>query len=80
MSAPSGAGQLSPTGTIGTTSNWHFVSKTSEVAGEAGTQLGVEFRLEGNPVGDTVTLHMVLKFAPRESAIRIPALRCIPPI
>jgi hypothetical protein len=55
VSAPSGAGQLSPTGTIGTTSNWHFVSKTSEVAGEVGTQFGIEFRLEGNPVGDTVT-------------------------
>ena len=24
VSAPSGAGQLSPTGTIGTASNWHF--------------------------------------------------------
>jgi hypothetical protein len=65
VSAPSGAGQLSPTGTIGTASNWHFVSKTSEVAGEVGTQFGIEFRLEGNPVGDTVTLHMVLKF-PRQ--------------
>ena len=65
VSAPSGAGQLSPTGTIGTASNWHFVSKTSEVAGEVGTQFGIEFRLEGNPVGDTVTLHMVLKFPPQ---------------
>jgi hypothetical protein len=65
VSAPGGAGQLSPTGTIGTASNWHFVSKTSEVAGEVGTQFGIEFRLEGNPVGDTVTLHMVLKF-PRQ--------------
>jgi hypothetical protein len=57
--------ELSPTGTIGTASNWHFVSKTSEVAGEVGTQFGIEFRLEGNPVDDTVTLHMVLKF-PRQ--------------
>ena len=65
VSAPSGAGQLSPTGTIGTATNWHFVSKTSEVAGEVGTQFGIEFRLEGNPVGDTVTLHMVLKFPPQ---------------
>jgi Domain of unknown function (DUF3859) len=65
VSAPSGAGQLSPTGTVGTASNWHFVSKTSEVAGEVGTQFGIEFRLEGNPVGDGVTLHMVLKFPPK---------------
>ncbi len=80
VSAPSGAGQFSPTGTIGTASNWHFVSKTSEVAGEVGIQFGIEFRLEGNPVGDTVTLHMVPSFPRKESAIRIPALRCIPPI
>jgi hypothetical protein len=65
VSAPSGAGQLSPTGTIGTASNWHFISKTSEVVGEVGTQFGIEFRLEGNPVGDGVTLHMVLKFPPQ---------------
>jgi hypothetical protein len=65
VSAPGGAGQLSPTGTIGTASNWHFVSKTSEVVGEIGTQFGIEFRLEGNPVGDSVTLHMVLKFPPK---------------
>jgi hypothetical protein len=65
VSAPSGAGQLSPTGTIGTASNWHFDSKTTDVAGEVGTQFGIEFRLEGNPVGDGVTLHMVLKFPPR---------------
>jgi hypothetical protein len=65
VSAPSGTGQLSPTGTIGTASNWHFVSKTTEVAGEVGTQFGIEFRLEGNPVGDGVTLHMVLKLPPQ---------------
>jgi Domain of unknown function (DUF3859) len=65
VSAPSGTGQLSPTGTIGTASNWHFVSKTSEVTGEVGTQFGIEFRLDGNPVGDTVTLHMVLRFPPQ---------------
>jgi Domain of unknown function (DUF3859) len=65
VSAPGGAGQLSPTDTIGTATNWHFVSKTSEVAGEVGTQFGIEFRLEGNPVGDSATLHMVLKFPPQ---------------
>ena len=47
VSAPSGAGQSWPTGTIGTASNWHFVSKTTEVAGEVGIQFGIEFRLEG---------------------------------
>jgi hypothetical protein len=62
LSAPSGADQLSPTSKVGTASNWHFVSKTTDVTGEVGTQLGIEFRLEGNPVGDGVTLHMVLKF------------------
>jgi Domain of unknown function (DUF3859) len=56
VSAPSGTGQLSPTGTIGTASNWHFVSKTTDVTGQVGTQFGIEFRLEGNPVGDE-TMH-----------------------
>ncbi len=64
-SAPSGPDQLSPTGTVGTASDWHFVSNSSEVAGQVGTQFGIEFRLEGNPVGDTVTLHMVLNFPPQ---------------
>ena len=80
VSAPSGAGQLSPTGTVGTASNWHFVSSATDVAGQVGTQFGIEFRIDGNPVGDGVTLHMVLKFPRRESAIRIPAISCIPPI
>jgi hypothetical protein len=62
VSAPSRAGQLSPTGTVGTASNWHFVSKSTEVAGQVGTQFGIEFRTDGNPVGDGVTLHMVLNF------------------
>jgi Domain of unknown function (DUF3859) len=65
VSAPSGTGQLSPTGTIGTASNWHFVSKTTDVTGQVGTQFGIEFRLEGNPVGDGVTLHMLLKLPPQ---------------
>jgi hypothetical protein len=56
---------LSPTGTIGTASNWHFVSKTTDVAGQVGTQFGIEFRIDGNPVGDDVTLHKVLKFPPQ---------------
>ena len=65
MSAPSRAGQLSPTGTVGTASNWHFVSKSTDVAGQVGTQFGIEFRIDGNPVGDGVTLHMVLNFPPQ---------------
>ena len=65
VSAPSRAGQLSPTGTVGTASNWHFVSKSNEVTGQVGTQFGIEFRIDGNPVGDGVTLHMVLNFPPQ---------------
>ena len=65
VSAPSRAGQLSPTGTVGTASNWHFVSNSTDVAGQVGTQFGIEFRIAGNPVGDGVTLHMVLNFPPQ---------------
>ena len=65
VSAPSRAGQLSPTGTVGTASNWHFVSKSTDVAGQVDTQFGIEFRIDGNPVGDGVTLHMVLNFPPQ---------------
>ena len=65
VSAPSRAGQLSPTGTVGTASNWHFVSDSTDVAGQVGTQFGIEFRIDGNPVGDGVTLHMVLNFPPQ---------------
>ena len=65
VSALSCAGQLSPTGTIGTASNWHFVSKSTEVAGQVGTQFGIEFRIDGDPVGDSVTLHIVLNFPPQ---------------
>jgi hypothetical protein len=54
VSAPSRAGQF-----------WHFVSKSTEVAGQVGTQFGIEFRIDGNPVGDGVTLHMVLNFPPQ---------------
>jgi hypothetical protein len=64
-SAPSRAGQFSPTGTIGTASNWHFVSNGAEVAGQVGTQFGIEFRIDGSPVGDGVTLHLVLNFPPQ---------------
>jgi Domain of unknown function (DUF3859) len=59
------AGQLSPTGTVGTASNWHFVSDSTDVAGQVGTQFGIEFRIDGNPVGEGVTLHLVLNFPPQ---------------
>ena len=65
ISAPSRAGQLSPTSTIGTASNWHFVSNGTEVPGQVGTQFGIEFRIDGSPVGDAVTLHLVLNFPPQ---------------
>jgi hypothetical protein len=65
VSAPSHAGQLSPTNTIGTASNWHFVSNSADVVGQVGAQFGIEFRIDGNPVGDGVTLHMVLNFPPQ---------------
>ena len=37
----------------------------TEVAGQVSTQFGIEFRIDGNPVGDGVTLHMVLNFPPQ---------------
>jgi Domain of unknown function (DUF3859) len=65
VSTPARAGQLSPTGTIGTAVNWHFVSSAEEVVGKVGTQFGIEFRIDGAPVGDRVTLHLVLAFPPQ---------------
>jgi hypothetical protein len=34
-------------------------------AGQVGTQFGVEFRIDGNPAGEGVTLHLVVKFPPQ---------------
>jgi hypothetical protein len=65
LSAPSRAGQLSPTGTIGSAVNWHFVSDATDVPAQVGTQFGIEFRIDGKPVGDGVTLHLVLNFPPQ---------------
>jgi hypothetical protein len=65
VSAPSRAGQLSPTGTIGSAVDWHFVSTSTEVAAQVGTQFGIEFRIDGKPVGEGVTLHLVLNFPPQ---------------
>jgi hypothetical protein len=64
-SAPARPGQNTPTGTVGTDVNWHFLSDAPDVAGKAGMQFGIEFRLEGAPVGDGVTLHAAFTFPPQ---------------
>jgi hypothetical protein len=64
-SGPAHAGQLSPTGTVGTAVDWQFVSDAPDVAGKVGTQFGIEFRIDGTPPGDGVTLHLVLAFPPQ---------------
>ena len=64
-SAPARPGQDTPTGTVGTAVNWHFVSDSPDVAGKAGTQFGIEFRLDGAPAGDSLTLHAVFIFPPQ---------------
>jgi hypothetical protein len=64
-SAPAGAGQQSPTSTIGTEVSWHFVSASMDVAGQVGTQFGIEFRIDGTPPGDGVTLYLALAFPPQ---------------
>ena len=63
-SAPARAGQQSPTKTVGTNSNWEFVSDGTDVDGKVGTQFGIEFRIDGTPSGDSVTLYLVLNFPP----------------
>ncbi len=64
-SAPARPGQDTPTGTVGTDVNWHFVSDSPDVAGKAGTEFGIEFRLDGAPAGDSLTLHAVFIFPPQ---------------
>jgi hypothetical protein len=61
-SRPAQAGQRSPTSTIGTDGEWHFVSASTDVEGKVGTQFGIEFRVEGTPPGNGVTLHLLLNF------------------
>lgn len=63
-SKPAEAGQQSPTGTVGSVTDWHFVSDSAAVDGKVGTQFGVEFRIEGPPASDSVTLHLALTFPP----------------
>ena len=64
-SAPARPGQETPTGTVGTDVNWHFVLDSPDLAGKTGTQFGIEFRLDGAPAGDNLTLHAVFIFAPQ---------------
>lgn len=63
-SAPARSGQQSPTHTVGTETNWHFVSDSTDVDGKVGTRFGIEFRIDGAPAGDDVTLYLVLAFPP----------------
>ena len=64
-STPASAGQLSPTGTVGRAADWHFVSDAPDVAATVGTQFGIEFRIDGTPLGDGITLRLVLAFPPQ---------------
>jgi uncharacterized protein DUF3859 len=64
-SASARAGQQSPTNTIGTNSNWEFVSESTDIDGKVGTQFGIEFRIDGTPPGNAVTLYLVLNFPPQ---------------
>ena len=64
-SAPARSGQLSPTGTIGTDSHWQFTSDSLDVHGKVGTHFGVEFRIDGAPSGEGVTLYLALTFPPQ---------------
>jgi hypothetical protein len=62
VSAPARSGQESPTGTIGTDTNWRFVSDSHDVLGKVGTQFGMEFRIDGAPPGEAVTLYLAITF------------------
>jgi hypothetical protein len=45
--------------------DWHFVSDSTDVPGTVGTQFGIEFRIDGAPAGDGVTLYLALTFPPQ---------------
>jgi len=64
-SATAEAGQQSPTRTVGTLSDWRFASDSTDIDGKVGTQFGVEFRVDGAPAGDSVTLYLTLTFPPQ---------------
>jgi hypothetical protein len=58
------AGQQSPTRTVGTVGDWHFVADSTDVPGKVGTQFGMEFRIDGTPADQVVTLHLAVTFPP----------------
>jgi len=64
-STPARSGQQTPTGTVGTAADWHFLSDSTDIPGKAGTQFGIEFRLDGAPAGDAVTLYAAFTFPPQ---------------
>jgi Domain of unknown function (DUF3859) len=64
-SAPAQSGQESPTGTVGTISDWHFEPDSLDVLAKPGTQFGLEFRIDGEPPDDSVTLYLTLIFPPQ---------------
>ena len=64
-SAPARSGQESPTGTIGTDSDWHFEPDSLDVPAKPGTHFGLEFRINGEPRDDSVTLYLTLIFPPQ---------------
>jgi hypothetical protein len=64
-SAPARSGQQSPTGTVGTDVNWQFMSDSPDVLGEVGTEFGIEFRIDGTPSGEGVTLYLAIAFPPQ---------------
>jgi hypothetical protein len=64
-STPARSGQQSPTGTVGTDVNWQFKSDSPDVFGEVGTEFGIEFRIDGAPSGEAVTLYLAITFPPQ---------------
>ena len=64
-SAPAKAGQQSPTRTVGTDRDWQLLSASPDVLGKVGTQFGIEFRLDGTPADEAVTIYVVLTFPPQ---------------
>jgi Domain of unknown function (DUF3859) len=61
-SAPARSGQQSPTSTVGTVRNWRFTSDSHDVLGKVGAQFGMEFRIDGAPPGENVTLYFAVQF------------------
>jgi hypothetical protein len=61
-SAAARSGQQSPTGTVGTDVNWQFMSTSPDVLGEVGAEFGIEFRIDGKPAGEGITLYLAITF------------------